>query len=90
MGLEGPTWHDFGPIWGRSRGGEVPETSAGPSRGALSANLPFFPSDTHLGSILPLLRSLLRARWPPLGALWAALVALGTALGAPKCALWAA
>ena len=89
-GLEGPTWDDFGPIRGRSGGGEVPGTSAGPSRGALFANLTFFASEADLGSILPLPRSLGRALWPPLGALWAALVALGTPLWAPKNALWAA
>ena len=65
-------------------GGEVPGTSAGPSRGALFANLTFFASEADLGSILPLPRSLWRALWPPLGALWAVLVALGTPLWAPK------
>ena len=89
-GLEGPTWDDFGPIRGRSGGGEVPGTSAGPSRGALFANLTFFASEADLGSILPLPRSLWRALWPPLGALWAALVALGTPLWAPKGVLGAA
>ena len=89
-GLEGPTWDDFGPIRGQSGGGEVPGTSAGPSRGALFANLTFFASEADLGSILPLPRSLWRALWPPLGALWAALVALGTPLWAPKGVLGAA
>ena len=70
--------------------GEVPGTSAGPSRGALFANLTFFASEADLGSILPLPRSLWRALWPPLGALWAALVPLGTPLWAPKGALGAA
>ena len=90
-----------GPCWGsRDRlgailcrlgvdlgGGEVPGTSAGPSRGALFANLTFFASEVDLWSILPLPRSLWRALWPPLGAVWAALVPLGTPLGASKGAL---
>ena len=75
---------DLGSIWG---GGEGPGTSAGPSRGALFANLTFFSSEVDLWLILPLPRSLWRALWPPLGALWAALVPLGTPLWAPKGAL---
>ena len=91
--LEGPR-DRLGTILGRFgvnlEGGGVPGTSAGPSRGALFANLTFFASEADLGSILPLPRSLGRALWPPLGAFWAALVALGTPLWAPKNALWAA
>ena len=76
---------DLGSIWGG--GGEVPRTSAGPSRGALFANLTFFASEVDLWLILPFPRTRWRGLGLPLATLWTVLIPLGTPLCAPKDAL---
>ena len=68
-------------------GGEVPRTSAGPSRGALFANLTFFASEVDLWLILPFPRTRWRGLGLPLATLWTVLIPLGTPLCAPKDAL---